>query len=63
MLHTFFFVLSFVMDYNAAADALRGGFLLGLTDSCLVCVAVVWLSIRSEITAGYRGRPLRSYVK
>jgi hypothetical protein len=51
------------MDYNTAADALRSGFLLGLTDSCLVCVAVVWLSIRSGITAGFRGRPLRSQVK
>jgi hypothetical protein len=63
MLHAFFFVLSFVMDYNTAANALRSGFLLGLTDSCLVCVAVVWLSIRSGITAGFRGRPLRSQVK
>jgi len=62
MLHTFFFVLSFVMDYNAAADGLRSGFLLGLTDSCLVCVAVVWLSIRSEITAGNRGMLFRGQV-
>jgi hypothetical protein len=62
MLHTFFFVLSFVMDYNAADDALRSGFLLGLTDSCLVCVAVVWLRIRSGIAAENRGMPFRSQV-
>lgn len=60
MLHTFFFVLSFVMDYHAMADALRSGFILSLIDACVVWTAVLWLSIRDRVISGNRGRPFRS---
>jgi hypothetical protein len=51
MLHTFFFILSFLMDYQAMADALRGGFLLGLINASLVCVVVTWRGFRGRMAA------------
>lgn len=60
MLHTFFFILYFLMDYNAVTDALRGGFMLGLINACLVWVAVAWLSFRGRMGAENRQTSSRS---
>ncbi len=54
MLHTFFFILSFLMDYHAMADAFRDGALFGLVNASFVCVAVAWLSLRRRIIAANR---------
>ena len=63
MLHTFFFILSFLMDYQAIADALRGGFLLGLTNASLVCVVVAWMGFRGRMAAWNRESSHRSRVE
>ena len=63
MLHTFFFILSFLMDYQAMADALRGGFLLGLINASLVCVVVAWMGFRGRMAAGNRETSLRIRVE
>jgi hypothetical protein len=63
MLHTFFFILSFLMDYQDMADALHGGFLLGLTNASLVCVVVAWRGFRGRMAAGNRDSSLRSRVE
>lgn len=51
MLHTFFFLLSFLMDYHAISDAIRGGYTLGVTNACLVGIAVVWPGFRGWMAA------------
>lgn len=51
MLHTLFFILSFLMDYHAVTDALRSGFTLGSIGACAVCVAVAWLTLRGRTSA------------
>lgn len=63
MLHTFFFILYFLMDYNAVRDALRGGFMLGLINACLVSVAVAWLSFRGRMGTENRETSTRSRVQ
>jgi hypothetical protein len=62
MLHTFFFVLSFLMDYHAVADTLRGGFVLGLINASLICVVVAWQSFRGWMAAGNRETSPQSRV-
>jgi len=62
MLHTFFFVLSRLMDYHSAADTLRGEFVFGLINASLVCVLVAWQSIRGRLAAGNRETPPGSRV-
>ncbi len=63
MLHTFFFVWSFLMDYQAVADTLRGGFLLSLINASLVCVVVVWMGFRGRMAAWNRETSPRSRVE
>jgi hypothetical protein len=63
MLHTFFFGLSFLMDYHAVADTLRGGFTFGLINACLVCVVVAWRSIRGRMAARNRETSPHSRVE
>jgi hypothetical protein len=63
MLHTFFFVLSFLMDYQALADALRGGFLLGLINASLVCVVAAWMGFHGRTAAWNRESSLRIRVE
>jgi hypothetical protein len=63
MLHTFFFVLSFLMDYHAVADTLRDGFVPGLINACLVCVVVLWRSIRGRLAEGNRETSPRSSIE
>jgi hypothetical protein len=62
MLHTFFFILSLLMDYQALADALRGGFVLGLTSAGVVGVVVAWMGFRGRMAAWNRESSLRSRV-
>lgn len=63
MLHTFFFVLSFLMDYPAVADTLRGGFVLGLINASLVCVVAAWMGFRGRMATWNRETSLRSRVE
>jgi hypothetical protein len=63
MLHTLFFVLFFLMDYRGAAHTLRGGFTLGLINTCLVCVVVAWLCLHRRMAAENREASPRSRVE
>jgi hypothetical protein len=62
MLHTFFFILSFLMDSQDMADALRGGFVLGLINASVVGVVAAWMGFRGR-TAWNRESSLRSRVE
>ena len=46
MLRFFFFVMAYLTDYRAAADALRSGVTLGLADAALLCLVGAWLAVR-----------------
>ncbi|HKW56797.1 MAG TPA: hypothetical protein VJN42_05505 [Candidatus Acidoferrum sp.] len=39
MLHLFFFVMTYVTDYEATAEVVHSGLLLGLLNAGLACIA------------------------
>jgi hypothetical protein len=48
MLHTFFFVLSFITDYHGLAEVVRGESTLGLINVGVLCSVCGCLAIRSR---------------
>lgn len=62
MLHTFFFLLSFLTDYHDVADALRDGLMLGLMNACAVYVVVGWRCFLGRMAAEHRGSTPQSCV-
>jgi hypothetical protein len=54
MLHAFFFLLSFVMDYRTLVDAIQNSSLMGLSNAGILCLAVICVSVR-EWLAHRRG--------
>jgi len=60
MLHTFFFALSFVTDYQPLAELLRDGVRFGLINAGLVGLAVLCLSLRRQRAARNSETPVLS---
>lgn len=47
MLRLLFFVMMYLTDYRAAAEALHGGLTMGLVNAAVVSLAGGWLGIRA----------------
>ncbi|HYL65159.1 MAG TPA: hypothetical protein VE077_21300 [Candidatus Methylomirabilis sp.] len=46
MLRVFFFVVAYLTDYRAAAEAMHGGLTLGLVNAAVVCLIAGSLAVR-----------------
>lgn len=66
MLHTFFFVVSFVTDYRAVADAVQWSAGLGLVNAgtlAVVGIVAVYRNWRANRRGRERGMKRDSYVR
>lgn len=60
MVHTFFFLMSFLTDYQAMSEAFRDGSIMGLLNACLFLVAGTFVAIRAKLSLRTRNAPRTS---